>query len=196
MNSNQLKAIRFILLAQILVFAGSGAQAKAADPCDPSALPQELQAKLAKEYPDWQPQSLESLDKFSRAYWIKAHPKECPGIAIGHFESKTELSYALFLVSRLGRKQQGASIVVFSRTQSSSAFVPHVVRKWDTGNSFAFPDLVVSKVPPGEYEGYAESDEAPMVSIHLDGLLYEAIGKASNLYYWKDGGYQGIPISD
>lgn len=196
MKSNLLNASRFILIALILVLAGSGTRSLAADPCDISSLPREVQTKLAADYADWQPQKLKSLDDYSRAYWTKTHPEECPGISIGHFESKTELSYALFLVVKPGSKQQGASIVVFSRMQSSGAFVPHVVHKWETGNSLAFPDLVISKVPPGQYEGYAESDEVPKVSILLDSLLYEAIGKASSLYYWKNGRYQQLVTSD
>ena len=62
------------------------------------ALPQEIQTKLDKNYPDWQPEKLEDLYEDDRQFWIKAHPGNCPGIAIGHFELKTELSYALLLI--------------------------------------------------------------------------------------------------
>jgi hypothetical protein len=137
------------------------AQSRAADPCDITVLPQEIQTKLEKNYPDWQPRRLENLSKFNRQFWLKAHPNDCPGIAIGRFEPKTELSYALFLVGRPERKQPGASIVVFSRTGPSVPFVPHLVSKWDAGNFDAFPDLVISKVPPGQYAEYNDSDEPP-----------------------------------
>jgi hypothetical protein len=109
--------------------------------------------------------------------------------------SKTQLSYALLLIPKPGKKQPGFQIVVFSRTGPRIQFVSHVVHKW-TGTFSERSDFVISKVPPGQYEGYAESGETPKVSIHLDGLLYEAIGKASSLYYWKDGRYEGVPISD
>ncbi len=164
-------------------------QARAADPCDLSVLPQELQTKLARNYSDWQPERLENLSKYYRRFWLKDHPNDCPGIAIGHFESKSELSYALFLVPRGDRKQPGASIVVFSRTAPTIPFVSHLVFKWDTGNFYDHSDLVISKVAEGEYGD-------PKVVIDLDGVLYEAMEKASSLYYWKNGHYHVLSISD
>lgn len=196
MKSNQLNAIRFILLALVLLLAGLGTQAMPVDPCDISSLPREVQTKLAADYPDWQPEKLENLDHYSRAYWTKAHGKECPGIAIGHFESKTDLSYALLLVPRVSQKQLGFQIIVLSRTLPSALFVSHSVFRRNAGALSGRSDLAISKVPPGQYAGYAESDEFPKVSIHLDGLLYEAIGQASNLYYWENGQYKDLPLSD
>jgi hypothetical protein len=191
------KRVVHISLFFSFLFAGLGAPSKAADPCDISLLPQELQTKLTKEYPDWQPERLENLGELDRAYRTKAHPKDCPGIAIGHFESKPQLSFALFLVPRLVRKQQGFQLVVFSRTEPSALFVSHTVFQVDTGNFYERSDLVISRVPPGQYEEVEEDSGNPRkVSLHLDGLLYEAIGKASSLYYWENGKYKGLPLSD
>src|SRR5712692_6588374 len=101
--------VSFPILA--LLAAGTCPQAKAGDPCDLSGIPQEIQSKLEKDYPDWRPEKLDSLDDNDRGLWLKAHPHDCPGIAIGHFESKTELSYAFLLISKPGRQRLGFRVV-------------------------------------------------------------------------------------
>jgi hypothetical protein len=171
------------------VSGGLCSRARVTDPCDLSVLPPELQTELARDYSDSQPEKLENLSEHYRQLWLKDHPNDCPGIAIGHFESKSELSYGLFLVPRPDRKHPGASIVVFSRTRLTIPFVSHLVQRWDAGNFQDHSDLVISKVVPGKYGD-------PKVLIDLDGVLYEALEKASSLYYWKNGRYQGLSISD
>jgi hypothetical protein len=172
-----------------LLVMGICVRARAANPCDISVLPKEIQTTLEKSYPDWKPERLENLSQYYRRFWLKDHPNDCPGIAIGHFESKSELSYALFLVPGPDRKQPGASIVVFSRTGPTIPFVSHLVFKWDVGNFYGHSDLVISKIAAGRYGD-------PQVLIDLDGVLYEAMEKASSLYYWKNGQYHGLSVSD
>jgi len=171
-----------------LLVMGVCVRARAANPCDISVLPKEIQTTLEKSYPDWQPERLENLSQYCRRFWLKDHPNDCPGIAIGHFESKSELSYALFLVPRPDRKQPGASIVVFSRTGPTIPFVSHLVFKWDVGNFYGHSDLVISKIAAGRYGD-------PQVLIDLDGVLYEAMEKASSLYYWKNRQYHVLSVS-
>jgi len=91
-----------------VVITGFGVQARAADSCDISVIPEEIRTKLEKNYPDWLPERLEHLYDEDRQFWIKDHPNECPGIAIGHFESRRERSYALLLLSKPGRKKDFA----------------------------------------------------------------------------------------
>ena len=60
-------SLRWTLIAgraQILLLfvAGFCVQARAADICDPSVLPSEIQTKLEKNYPDWQPEKIEKSD--------------------------------------------------------------------------------------------------------------------------------------
>ena len=66
------------ILMIALVFA---TPVEAADPCDTSVLPQEVQTNLQKNYADWQPERLENLYEDDRGFWLKAHPNDCPGIA-------------------------------------------------------------------------------------------------------------------
>jgi hypothetical protein len=191
-------SLRWTLIAgraQILLLfvAGFCVQARAADICDPSVLPSEIQTKLEKNYPDWQPEKIENLYEDDRQFWIKAHLNDCPGIAIGHFESKTELSYALLLVSKPDRKRPGLRILVFSRPGPSAPYVVHLVSKWDTGTFYEGSDQVIATVPAGHYE---EAVGPKKVQTDLDGIWYEVMEKGAILYYWKNGRYHELVTSD
>ena len=176
-----------------LVTTGFTAQTRAADPCNASVLPTEIQIKLEKNYPDWQAERIENLYEDDRQFWIKAHPNDCPGIAIGHFESKAELSYALLLISKPDRKRSGLRILTFSRTSPSTSYVAHLVSKWDTGSFYEGSDQVIASVPAGHYE---EAMGPKKVQTDLDGIWYEVMEKGAILYYWKDGRYYELVTSD
>ena len=182
-----------IALVLCLLLSGLCVASRAADPCDLSVLPQELRTKLTKEYPDWQPERLENLDEEDRGLWIKAHPTDCPGIAVGHFESKAELSYALLLVSKPDRKLPGLRIVVFSRTGTSAPFVSRLISKYDTGTFYEGSAQVITTAPAGRYE---QIDSSRKVRIGLEGIQYEVMEKGSILYYWRNGRYQQLTTSD
>jgi hypothetical protein len=177
----------------LLVAVGTCTRSKAADPCDLSVVPQEVRAKIAKDYADWQPERLEQLDEEDRAMWIKAHPDDCPGIAIGHFESKTEFSFAFLLVSKPDRKRPGLRILVFSRSDVSAPYVPRTISKWNVGPFYENSNQVIATVPPGHYE---EAQGPHKVQTDLDGISYEVMEKGTILYYWKNGRYQGLATSD
>ena len=141
------------ILGLVLSVVGFCTKANATDACEASALPQEIRAKIDKNYPDWQVEKLEHLGDEDRQLWLKAHPAECPGIAVGHFETKAELSYAVLLVSKPDRKRSGFRVVAFSRIDSHSPYVARLVEKWDQGGLYNLgSDQVIATVPPGHYE--------------------------------------------
>jgi hypothetical protein len=169
------------------------APSRAVDPCDVSALPREVQTRLTQTYSDWQPERVENLYEDDRHFWTEAHPDDCPGIAIGHFELKTELSYALLLVSKPDRKRPGLRILVFSRPTPSTTYVVHLIAKWDTGTFYEGSEQVIATVPPGRYE---EVMGPKKVQTDLDSISYEFMEKGSILYYWRNGRYHELITSD
>ena len=181
-----------ISLAGLLCLAVCTAS-KAADPCDPSVLPKEIQTKLEKDYPDWQPERLEHLDSDNRKLWASAHPNDCPGIAIGHFESKSELSYALLLVSKPDRRRQGFRVVAFTRGGPPTTYIPHLVTKWSIGLYYYNSDEVIATVPPGRY---AEATGPKNLQTDLDSILCETLEKGAAVYYWKNGRYHELITSE
>jgi hypothetical protein len=156
-------------------------------------LPNEIQTKLEKNYPDWQPERLENLYEDDRGFWIKAHPNDCPGIAIGHFESRDELSYALLLISKPNRKRLGFRVIVFSRSGPSATYVSRLVTKWNIGLYDQGSDEVIATVPPGHYE---EATGPKNAQILLDGILCETMEKGAAVYYWKNGRYHELITSE
>lgn len=193
MKSNHLT--RFVppsLILSLLLMAFC-APSNAADPCHLSVLPKEIQAKLQKDYPDWQPERIENLYEDDRQLWTNTHPHDCPGIAIGHFESKTDVSYALLLVSKPGQKRPGLRIVVFSRTGAFSPYVSHLISKYDSGTFYEGSDQVIATASAGHYE---EAMGPKKIEIDLDGIWYEVMEKGAILYYWKNGRYHQLVTSD
>jgi hypothetical protein len=187
------RALLIVISAIFFLCAVFCSESKAADPCDISILPREIQAKLEKNYPDWQPEKLKNLYEDDRHFWTEPHPNDCPGIAIGHFESKTELSYALLLVSKPDRKRPGLRILVFSRLAPSAPYIVHSLAKWDTGTFYEGSEQVIAAVPAGHYE---DAMREKKVQTDLDGISYEVIGKGTVLYYWKNSRYHELPTSD
>ena len=193
MRNNHLGPFIRTSLILSLSLAALCTRSNAADPCDLSVLPQEIRTNLEKNYPDWQPERLEQLYVDDRQFWTEAHLRDCPGIAIGHFESKAELSYAFLLVSKPDRKKPGLRILVFSRTSPSAPYVAHLISKWDTGTFYEGSNQVIARVPPGHYE---EAVGPKRIQTELDGISYEVIEKGAILYYWKNGRYHELVTSD
>jgi len=129
--------------------------------------------------------------------WLKEHPNSCPGIVIGHFESNAYLSYAFFLVSKPEKKRAGFHVVVLSRTEDSAQISSHVVFESEEREFISRTGLAIAKARPGQYTELDEDSDKPrQITMHLDGVFYEAIGVASTLYYWDHGHYAALPLSD
>jgi hypothetical protein len=187
------RALLIVISAIFFLCAIFCSESNAANPCDISILPREIQTKLEKNYPDWQPEKLKNLYEDDRHFWTEAHPNDCPGIAIGHFESKTEFSYALLLVSKPERKRPGLRILVFSRLGPSAEYILRVISRYDTGDFYEGSDQVIATVPAGHYE---EAQGPKRVDVDLDGISYEVMEKGAILYYWRNGRYHELVTSD
>jgi hypothetical protein len=179
--------------ALVLLMTALTARTRAADPCPVSVLPKEIQTKLEKNYTDWQPEKLEHLYENDRELWSKAHPTDCPGIAVGHFELKTALSYAVLLISKPDRKRLGFRLIVFSRSGPSAPYVSHLVTKWNIGLLYQGSDEVIATVPPGHYE---EAIGRKDVHTDLDAILSETLEKDAAVYYWRNGCYHELVTSE
>ena len=168
-------------------------QSKAADPCDISVLPKEIQTNLEKNFPDWQPERLENLYEDDRQFWSRAHPRDCPGIAIGHFELKNELSYAVLLISKPDRKRTGFRVIAFSRNGPSAQYVSHLVLRWNIGLLYQGSDEVIQTVPPGHYDAAMNRKNA---DTDLDAILCATMEKGAAVYYWRNGSYHELITSE
>ena len=144
---------------------------------------------IEQRFPKWRPKVLSDLSGYDKELWLETHPRECPGIAVGHFEQPDQVAYAILLVPKAGHTASFKVIVL------SKAADEYAVRLLDGAEGTAYSDsgLVVSKEPPG---AHSEFDNTKSVHLRLDGVNVELLEKSSVLYYWSHGRYRSIQTSD
>jgi hypothetical protein len=157
--------------------------------CGEAVLPAPINELLKAKFARWKPERVSDLYADDQKYWSDAHPNDCPGIAVGHFESEGNLSYAVVLVPVSGQLG-GYQILVFSKGLNTEVYAWKVLEHAEGKDKFA---PVISKVPPGKYVGF---DDTKSVRLKLDGVNVEWIEKSSLIYYWLGGRYHQIWTSD
>ena len=183
---------RVNLLIAILVLSFAPISvAQAHDPCRDPVLPTSVQSLITKKFPDWRTKLVSDLGADDQQLWTKAHPRECPGIAAGHFEDHDSLAYALLLVPK-SDANRGYKIVVLSE---SAATEPYSVRILDhaEGPRSGAPILAISSLRPGIYPDF---ERTKSVRLTLDSINVEWIEAAAVVYYWSDGRYRTLQTAD
>lgn len=66
--------------------------------CPSDLLPAEIRNRLKSDFPAWKIQDTNGLAALTRQRWESEKPLQCPGVAIGKFESSESLSFAVLLV--------------------------------------------------------------------------------------------------
>ena len=173
-----------VVLGIVLV---SSAQVKTA--CQTSTLPSGAQVLLDRKYADGRLKDVSDLGADDQRLWVTAHPKDCPGIAIGHFETADQLSYAILLVPK-SESSHGYKIVVLAKVAADDRYVDRVL---DQNAQASDSGMVISTAPRGSY-----SDFEGTTSVHLkvDAVNVEWIEKGAVVYYWEHGKYRTIQTSD
>ena len=91
--------------------------------CGFDALPPVIQRHLKEEYGSWKVQEPADLSPRARERWKSEKPLECPGIAVGYFESAQTPSYAL-CSSQRGTPMGDISSLYLARGQGSPTTKP------------------------------------------------------------------------
>jgi hypothetical protein len=141
-----------------------------------------------KYYQQWRPIALGDLPKPHQRMWRRSLNRfDCPGIAMGHFEQKNELSYAFSMKPRDPR-QTGWRLVVISKTRQGD-YRDRVLGQTDE----RVPPYVIYVVPPEEY---TDAFETESVRLKLDGLQVEQMEAGAMLFYWKEGRYRSLIVAE
>lgn len=158
------------------------------DPCS-GVLLKAVADKISERFPDWTAQGLSDLPAEYRNMWVKAHPKECPGIAVGRYTSKAENSYATLLLSK--KNTPGYKIVVLKSDTSG----PAALRVLEEVNAETGTPSVIYRVDPGIY---SDAERTERKKISFDGLVLEQLEAGSVLYYYvpKIGKFKTLIISE
>jgi len=175
--------VHFILILLALTLTARG-QSK---PC--AVLPTDAKQLLDQRFPGWRPKYLSDLGEYDKKLWLETHPKECPGIAVGHFEQSDRVAYAVLLVPNSGHTGSYKVIVL---SKESDAYAVRLLNHAG-GNTYADSGLVILKEPQGTY---SEFGDAKSVRLKLDGVNVEWLEKSSVLYYWSGSRYRSIQTSD
>jgi hypothetical protein len=159
--------------------------------CSEAALPVRINEALKANFAGWRPLRVSDLDADDPKLWLQEHPKECPGIATGHFESPDSVSYALVLMPVTQQGDVGPwQLVVFKGGSNEISVVWKRLEHCEGKDCFA---PVIYREPPGKYVGF---DETKSVHLKLDGIGVEYLEKSSYIDYWWRGRYHKIWTSD
>jgi len=158
--------------------------------CDDSALPASVRDFLNAKFPEWRPKQVSDMDTDDQQLWFTAvHGKECPGLAVGHFETPDELSYAILLVPK-SNPSGGHKVVVVSKGAPKSVFTWKLL---DHAEGQTYSGLVISKAAPGKYSDW---ENTKSIRLRLDGIQVEWMEKGAVLYFWSEGRYRKLRVSD
>jgi hypothetical protein len=174
----------------VLVFSQLFSAAPRPTSCDVATLPTQISVVLKSKFAGWRPKQVSDLDADDQRFWLESPSgKTCPGIAIGHFESTKEISYALLLVPE-SEAAHGYKVVAFSRGTSESTYNSNLLAHAD-GDTYS--GVVILKADPGKYSDF---DGTKTIRAKLDSVIVEWIEKGAVLYYWSSGRYRELRISD
>jgi|HubBroStandDraft_5_1064220.scaffolds.fasta_scaffold178624_1 hypothetical protein len=166
------------------------AAAQSSSPCDEAALPTPVTALLKEKFPEWRPKQVSDIDADNRQLWLEGPDAEaCPGVAIGHFENATSLSYAFLLVLH-SNPNGGHKLVIVNKELNRDSYVSTIL---DHAEGRTFSGLVISKAEPGKYKDW---EGKKYVQIRTDALYVEWIGKGAQLYYWLTDRFHKLQVSD
>jgi hypothetical protein len=183
---------RFVLLAAVSVLTAAWLlplAARASADCSATVLPSAASELLKVKFPSWRPKQLSDLDPDDRQLWLKAHDKQCPGVAVGHFENAEETGYAVLLVP--GEKPTGGyKLVVLSTSKSGQGYTANIL---DQAEGETYSGLVMSVAGPGKFSDF---ESTKSVQLKLDSIYLEWIEKGAQLFYWSGGRYRKLQVSD
>ena len=172
-----------------LLFAVSIASARTSVKCNVNALPKSVSETLSSRYAEWKIKTVDDLESYDKELWLKNNPLDCPGIASGHFVDSGDQSFAVLLIPK-EPDANGYKVIVFSKPDSESPYVPKVVAEAKSQNSAS---MVIYRVPPGTY---SDAEQTRRVQIRLDSFQLEILEASATLYFWQGGRFQHLLTSE
>jgi hypothetical protein len=187
MHKNQIPLRVFMTMITILLSATVLAGQLPKDPCEVGLLPVPVKELLAQKLPSWRVLRLSELSAEEQELWLKRKDgKKCPGIAVGHFETKTRDAYAVVLIPSDLKTPDFQLVVV--NLEKGAYQLKELIPPGPPAN---FP--IVYSLPPGKY---SDAERTSSVDLALDSFQVEWMFVRAILYYWKDGRYNELVVKD
>lgn len=178
------------IVRAVACFLSLVALARADDACGTTALPPSAAQTLNSQVPGWKIAQLSELSPEHQQLWKTRHPEDCPGIVEGKFVPDVDKSFAVLLTEQENREQKlrVVLLVPIRRRRAAAGFrVVNVIPP-----SGAEGENVLKRVGPATYTGV----EGKQVAISLDGIMLEQLESGSVLYYWHNGKFRSLLLSE
>jgi hypothetical protein len=178
-----------LAIGVVALISARPARAQTSNSCAETDLPGPVIDLIKAKFSGWRPEQLPDLAADDQQLWVKAHGNQCPGTAVGHFESPDHLSYAVLLVPQ-SDPTGGCKLLVFTSMPSGDGYAWKTLVQW---NGKTYTAVVISKAPPGRYSDYEHSKIS--VTTSLDGVFLTFQEQGADLYYWSAGRYKTVRVS-
>ena len=159
--------------------------------CKPESLPSEIQNRLKEEYGSWKIQGPADLSQRAHERWESEKPLECPGIAVGHFESAKTPSYAVLLVPK-GHADAGYRFLVFSQKAGQPTYETRLADKLDQNGA---SNYFIHRTPISKF--FDGPSRKKFQAHTVDGILLADSAENEygvEVYFWSGGHYRHEPI--
>src|SRR6266513_492935 len=189
LRMNALRTILFLLLSALL-FGQESARANQIPTCKVDSLPSDIQNRLKDEYGTWKIQEPTDLSQHAHGRWESEKLLECPGIAVGHFDSAKTPSYAILLVPA-AHADGGYRFLVFSEKAGQPTYEARLLDKLDQNGA---ANYFIHSAPISKF--FDEPSRKKFQAHTVDGILL--VDSAENeygveVYFWSGGPYRHEP---
>ena len=158
-------------------------------------LPKEISREIAIRFEGWRVLEKKDLGSDDQILWAKAWGEGCPGVAVGNYDGSNEKGYAALIISQDSTKRQ-FKLLLLKKNSSGNYTIKTLIKSSGVGD---YP--VIYKGKPGTYTetgsfDYGKDNEADSVETKYDVIICEFIEKGALAFYYKDGKFHELVISD
>lgn len=172
-----------LLCMQTLSAAASGNDGPTQPVSCAALLPAGAKTKLEAAYKGWSVLEHNQLYPHQQELW----GPRCPGVAIGQFKGPGVTGYAVVIVRQIKDVKQAKLLLL---EKHASDFAIQTLREQNEIPSYP----VVHKEPPGVYREFYDREST--IKVTNDVFVYEHLEATATLFYYKDGRYRELLISD
>jgi len=164
------------------------ADLRSADPrssCE-NELPGQAQKAVTKKLKHWKVLTIADLPADDREIWEDDYDEKCPGITAGQFGPNHAQAYAVTLVRFMNGALYQTLVLVAEKNQR------YQVTTLSRPQKVARPSIV-RKLPGGTY---SSAEGEMQIDAGSDVIAYETIEAGTIIYYWNNGKYKNLIISE
>lgn len=181
------KALLIGALIAVNILAGEALHAQTAT-CGDSSLPSAVQKLLLSRFPGFQIVMPKDLDSDENQEWQARKQDGCPGYVHGKFGPLVG-GYAISLLRNKTNPTETHQMLIFLKEEAHG----YSVRILSPSSKVEAHILVVSLGAPGEYH---PTDGGRSIRVHWPVILYEAMDAGIEGYYFANGSWHSILLSE